>query len=148
MIIRTSLHWPCSLNIEEHPDRYTWIRVEADDSGFLDDVVALSADDVWIVAKQVKFSAHPDDATDPYTWDDLLKQRTSAKGTALPSLLTKWGASFQDLRNAHGRVEASLVSNRKPADDLRISFAAPSIVELDRIHDPGVRATSRSTTWR
>ena len=124
----------------EHPDRYTWIRVEADDSGFLDDVVALSADDV-IVAKQVKFSAHPDDATDPYTWDDLLKQRTSAKGTALPSLLTKWGASFQDLRNAHGRVEASLVSNRKPADDLRISFAAPSIVELDRIHDPGVRAT-------
>jgi hypothetical protein len=124
----------------EHPDRYTWVRVEADDSGFLDDVVALRADDV-IVAKQVKFSAHPDDLADPYTWDDLSKQRTSAKGTVLRSLLTKWGASFLDLENAHVRVEASLVSNRKPADDLRSSFAAPSVVDLDRIPDHGVRAT-------
>jgi DNA polymerase III delta prime subunit len=123
----------------EHPDRYTWARVEADDSGFLDDIVALRADDV-IVAKQVKFSAHPDDAADPYTWDDLLKQRTSAKGKALPSLLTKWGTSFKDLRNAHGKVEASLVSNRKPADDLRSSFAAPGVVDLERISDPSVRA--------
>lgn len=123
----------------EHPERYTWVRVEADDFGFLDDVVALRADDV-VVAKQVKFSAHPDDVADPYTWDDLLKQQTSAKGKALPSLLSKWGGSFQDLKAAHTRVEASLVSNRRPAADLRNSFAAPGVVDLQRIPDPTVRA--------
>lgn len=122
----------------EHPERYQWVRVEADDAGFLDDVVALRSDDV-VVAKQVKFSAHPDDAADPYTWDNFLKQRTSAKGKALPSLLTKWGKSFQDLKGAHTSVEASLVSNRRPADDLRSSFGAPGIVDLARIADAAVR---------
>jgi uridine kinase len=123
----------------EHPDRYIWARVEADDAGFLDDVEALRTDGV-IVAMQVKFSAHPGDTADPYTWDDILKQRTSAKGKTLPSLLAKWGTSFQDLRNTHVRVKASLVSNRRPVDDLRISFAAPGVVELERIPDPSVRA--------
>ncbi len=48
----------------EHPHRYLWARVEADDAEFLDDVVALRADGV-IVAKQAKISAHPEDAGDP-----------------------------------------------------------------------------------
>jgi len=123
----------------EHPERYKWACVEADDFGFLDDVVALRADDV-VVAKQVKFSAHPDDAADPCTWDDLLRQRTSSKGKALPSLLSKWGRSFQDLKDAHTGIEASLVSNRRPADDLRSSFAAAGVVDLERITDATVRA--------
>ena len=79
----------------EHPDRYAWARVEADDAGFLDDVIARRTDDV-IVARQVKFSAHPDQEKDPYCWEDLLKERTSKSGKALPSLLSKWGASFRD----------------------------------------------------
>ncbi|MGA2145645.1 MAG: ATP-binding protein [Bryobacteraceae bacterium] len=122
----------------EHPERYRWVRVEADDAGFLDDVEALRADDV-VVAKQVKFSAYPDDAGDPYTWNDLLKEGTSKRGKALPSLLSKWGKSFQNLKGSHAGIEASLVSNRRPADDLRTSFAAPGLADLDRITDATVR---------
>ena len=122
----------------EHPDRYEWACVEADDAGFLDDVVALRTDGL-IVARQVKFSAHPDDATDPYSWDDLLKQRTSDKGKTLPSLLSKWGGSFKELKDAYTGVEASVVSNRRPADDLRNTFAAPGVVDLKRIADANVR---------
>ena len=123
----------------EHPERYRWARVEADDFGFLYDVVALRADDV-IVAKQVKFSAHPDDAADPYTWDVLLEERTSAQGKPLPSLLSKWAGSFKELKDAYTGVEASLVSNRRPAEDLRSSFAAPGVVDLERIPDRTVRS--------
>jgi hypothetical protein len=122
----------------EHPDRYEWVRVEADDAGFLDDVVALRADGV-IVAKQVKFSAHPDDAADPYSWDDLLKQRTSKQGTSLPSLLWKWGSSFQQLKGAYAGVKASLVSNRRAGDDLQSSLAPPGVVDLERVTDSKVR---------
>jgi hypothetical protein len=122
----------------EHPDRYEWVRVEADDAGFLDDVEALRVDGV-IVARQVKFSAHPNDAGDPYSWDDLLKQRTSKKGSTLPSLLSKWGRSFRELKEAYAKVEASLVSNRRPGDDLRSSFAAPGLVDLDRMTDAPLR---------
>src|SRR5579864_7053020 len=122
----------------EHPDRYQWARAEADDAGFLDDIVALRADNV-IVARQVKFSAHPNDAADPYTWDDLLKQKTSKKGDPLLSLLSKWGRSFRELKAAYTKVEGSLVSNRRPAEDLRSSFAALGVVDLERITDATVR---------
>ena len=121
----------------EHPDRYAWARVEADDAGFLDDVIALRSDDV-IVARQVKFSAHPDQEKDPYCWEDLLEERTSKSGKTLPSLLSKWGASFRDLKDVYGSVEASLVSNRRPAEDMLNSFAAPGVVDLERI-TAGVR---------
>src|SRR5713226_3275313 len=96
-IIRTSSHLDLLVEMLEHPDRYEWARVEADDAGSLDDVVALRVDGV-IVARQVKFSAHPNDAADPYSWYVLLKERTSEKGKTLPSLLSKWGTSFRELK--------------------------------------------------
>ncbi len=52
----------------EHAGRYHWMRVEADDAGALDDVTALRADH-RLVAKQVKFSVHPEEDDDPWTWD-------------------------------------------------------------------------------
>jgi len=73
----------------EHPDRYEWIRVEADDFGYLDDVVALRRDGT-IEAKQVKFSAHPENADDPYDWDDLTATKKGKNGQELPSLVGKW----------------------------------------------------------
>ena len=44
----------------EHPSRYQSIRVEASESGALDDVVAVRSDGTAL-AGQVKFSAHPDE---------------------------------------------------------------------------------------
>src|SRR5690349_17185531 len=57
----------------EHCDRYKWVRVEANDAGFLDDVVALMNNN-RIVVKQVKYSTDTDSEGDPWTWDDLLSQ--------------------------------------------------------------------------
>jgi hypothetical protein len=122
----------------EHPDRFQWARVEADDAGFLDDIVALRENGV-IVAKQVKFSAHPSNAADPYSWDKLLAERTSKQGKPLPSLLAKWGKSFRALKGSYSGVEAILVSNRRPGEDLRSSFAAAGVVDLNRISDSTVR---------
>ena len=58
----------------EHPDRYQWIQVEADDFDYLDDIVALKTDGEYIV-KQAKFSTNPEAKEDYLTWDDLLSQR-------------------------------------------------------------------------
>jgi hypothetical protein len=78
------------LEMLEHPDRYDWIEVEADDVGALDDVLAMQRDGV-LVAKQVKFSAHPDSTDDPYSWDNLLAEGEGKRGKT-PSLLKKWSA--------------------------------------------------------
>jgi hypothetical protein len=82
-----------------HPERYKWIRVEADDAGSLDDVVALKSDD-QIMARQVKFSTDPDSDDDPWTFEKLLEKTKSEKGKKpTKSLLEKWGSSYSDLSN-------------------------------------------------
>ena len=43
----------------EHPDRYIAMRMEADEVGALDDIVAKRADGGWVV-RQVKFATNPD----------------------------------------------------------------------------------------
>lgn len=113
----------------EHPTRYQWIRVEADEAGFLDDVVALRTDDTYVV-RQVKFSAHPDQDDDNWSWKRLLVQREGKK-KKLPSLLEKWISSFEEL-NAHKPIyEASLISNRRADPAIR------AILSPDRLIDYG-----------
>ncbi len=71
----------------EHADRYDWVRVEADDAGALDDVVARKRDGA-IVYRQSKFTVHPDQPGTLWTWEELLKQATGARGQPLTSLLS------------------------------------------------------------
>jgi hypothetical protein len=54
----------------EHSDRYSWVRVEADEAMFLDDIVFMRADG-RVEVKQVKFSTNPWGADDPFTWEKL-----------------------------------------------------------------------------
>ncbi len=124
----------------EHPDRYKSVRLEANDAGALDDVVA-SQHDGKLIAKQVKFSAHPEDADDPYTWDQLLTEPLSKRGTPLRSLLGKWFDSVRTLQQQSSDVHACLISNRRPADELRSAFGpTPDTVDFDRVTDQNVRA--------
>lgn len=116
----------------EHPTRYKWVRVEADEAGYLDDVVALKQNGHLLV-KQVKFSAHPELATDPWAWDDLLHQRTSKAGNLLPSLLQKWVASFQDLSENWEIDEAAVVSNRRAAPDLQRSLSSDGLCHFENL---------------
>ncbi len=100
----------------EHPKRYRWIKVEADEAGALDDVLALR-EAGGVVARQVKYSGHPDEESDPWTWGKLLAEREHS-GSKSPSLLCKWFRSWQQL-SAQGTVaEASLESNRKAEETL------------------------------
>jgi len=115
----------------EHPDRYEWVRVEADDAGILDDVMAKTANG-RLVASQVKYSTDPDRDDDPLTWDRLLQSRTSQTGKTLPSLLVRLVESWEALSKA-GEVEAELVSNRRAAPDVQQALGPTGRVVFDQI---------------
>lgn len=124
----------------EHPTRYQWVRVEADDTGYLDDIVALRSDGK-LVAKQVKFSTDPESEAGAWTWRELLTEREGKTGKKLPSLLQKWAYSLEGLRG-HGAIhEASLVTNCIAAEEIRVSLSADGRVDFDKISDAVVRDT-------
>lgn len=118
----------------EHPTRYQWIRVEADEAGFLDDVVALRTDDTYVV-RQVKFSAHPDRDDDNWSWETLLTQREGKKKKLLPSLLEKWISSFEKLNGQKPVHEASLVSNRRADATIRAVLLPDRLIDFDKLDD-------------
>lgn len=51
----------------EQPKRFKYIKVEADEAGYLAAVVALNSNGSYVV-KQVKFSTYPEQDDDEYTW--------------------------------------------------------------------------------
>jgi hypothetical protein len=127
----------------EHPDRFRCMKVEADESGFLDDVRAEKTDGTTVL-RQVKFSTHPDEPADEWSWAALLTDREgkldkTGNRRTLPSLLSKWGKSFEIISRGRGQIEAAVVSNRRAGPDLATSLA-DGLVDLDRISDPSVRA--------
>ena len=83
------------LDMLEHPERFAWAEVEADDWGALDDVVVQRMDGCYL-GRQVKFSAHPEEEDDPWTWDSLPKQEAGKRGP-LRSLLQKWAKGYSEL---------------------------------------------------
>ena len=116
----------------EHPDRYQWVRVEADDAGFLDDVVALRADGK-VIARQVKYSTNPSHESDPWTWEKLLARAPSATGELKRSLLQRWAFSIPKLLVIGVIAEASVVSNRRAAPNVQAAMGSGSRVDFDRI---------------
>lgn len=116
----------------EHPTRYQWIRVEADEVGFLDDVVALRADGSFVV-KQVKFSAHPEQDDDAWSWERLLEQKEDKKKKKLPSLLEKWVTSLEKLSEQQPVYEASLISNRRVNTQIRSVLSPDGIVNFVQV---------------
>ena len=124
----------------EHSDRYIWVRLEADDAGSLDDVVALRSDG-HLVVKQVKFSTNPQGPTDPLTWEKLLSEPPGKSHRERMSLLQKWAFSFRELRANDRSVMASVVSNRTAGPDLQASLnSLTGLVDFDRILDSAVRS--------
>lgn len=124
----------------EHPDRYVWIRLEADDAGYLDDVVALRTNET-IVVKQIKFSTHPEQEHDPLTWERLLEKPQGKNGKGLDSLLQKWAASLDRLSGKWQVAEASVISNRKAAPDIKSVMTVNELVDFEKISDSTIRQT-------
>jgi hypothetical protein len=117
----------------EHPKRFNYIKVEADDAGYLDDVVALKADGSYVV-KQVKFSTHPEQDNDEYTWEKLLEEKQGKRKT-LPSLLKKWASSVLDIKQQGVLHEASLITNRKEAQEIFVALLPNGHINFDMISD-------------
>jgi len=86
----------------EHSGRYAWIRVEADEAKFLDDIVAMRADG-HVDVKQVKFSTNPEGEDDPFTWERLLAKPGSKSGRKTESFLQKWCTSLRQLQAVQHR---------------------------------------------
>lgn len=83
------------LEILRAPDEYSWIQFETapdDTSGafFLDDIVLQHKDGTHTLV-QVKHRQNP--TTEPWTWEILLAQEPSSRGSPKRSLLQKWALS-------------------------------------------------------
>jgi hypothetical protein len=119
----------------EHEDKYVWIKVEVDGAGYLDDVV-VKLSDGRVDGKQVKYSNHPNDVDDPWTWENLLAEGEEPGKTAKRSLLQKWANSIPMLK-AFGDVrEAAVLSNRRFGTDLQQSLRAGSKTIFDLANIP------------
>ena len=105
----------------EHPERYQWIRVEATEMGFLDDVVALRKDERYL-CWQVKYANHPDDPKHALTWEMLLEQKPGAGGHPKRSLLMKWSDSLKEIRSQGNVCEAALITNRPAAREVQCAY--------------------------
>ena len=116
----------------EHPTRYEWIRVEADDVGCLDDVVGMQSDGT-LALRQVKYSTNPEADNDPWSIDSLLETRVSKSGNQLPSLLFKWASSVLRELDQGTSVKACVMSNRRAAADFAQALIPEGFIDIDRI---------------
>lgn len=112
-----------------YKEQFQWIKVEADEAGYLDDVMVLRSDE-RINVIQVKFSNHPENDDQILTWKDLLK-REKKRGT---SLLQKWSKTLEDLQQSgYMLAETYLITNWRPAPELFNVLNDEGIVDFDAI---------------
>ena len=91
---------------------YRWVKLEADEYGYLDDIVACRNDET-IECIQVKYTLHPDAPKTNWTWEDLIESNEKK-----PSLLKKWFDSWKTIKTSHENVEVIIVTNRSPTGSL------------------------------
>jgi energy-coupling factor transporter ATP-binding protein EcfA2 len=117
----------------ENNGLYQWVKLEADESGFLDDILAMREDGVLEV-RQVKYSTTSHAADDTWTWEMLLKQRKGKKGP-LPSLIQKWFGTWREYVDNGSSISPSLVSNRRAAKELTLDASRTGKVNWGELAD-------------
>lgn len=101
----------------EHPERFQWVKFEAGDAGYLDDICACLSYGICVF-RQVKFTVDPEDPEYEFNRDYLLERKAGKIGR-LPSRLQKWSDSLAKLKR-NGKVsEASLITNRQPSQEIK-----------------------------
>jgi NACHT domain len=110
----------------EHPSDYRWLRFEAQEFGWLDDLAALTTDGDLILIQIKHVTERPD--RPEFTLDDFI----NAEGTK-KSLFQKWFISWiEAVRNPEFRsVRPSLYTNRPTAADLRSICIGPDPLHID-----------------
>jgi hypothetical protein len=106
----------------ERPSKYKWVAFEANEFGFLDDVVSCSSED-GLTLSQIKHSAVPGASREEFSLVELLDQPTGKKGSK-QSLFQKWFNSWTEAKEQakYKTVYAELLTNRSASDSL-LSFA-------------------------
>ena len=134
-----------AIEMLSHPARYVWMELEADDVGALDDVVLLG-NDGRLLLRQVKFSTDPDGEGDPWTWEDLLLQKTPKSN----SLLQKWSRGIQKaLGKAAGfgaeEIDAAVVTNRRLDHEIASCLRA-GYLEFEKLDEEIVRRATEQVS--
>jgi hypothetical protein len=130
--------WGAQILVEflEHPDRYQWVRFEADGFGALDDIVALRADGKYVI-RQIKFTVDAEGERYEVAWNWLL--RPSGSQGRGPSLLKKWADALAPHLQAGCVHEAVLYTNRKAATEIA-SLMSGDRIDFDAITETAIRS--------
>lgn len=111
------------LDLFQERDLFEWVALDSESAvygeklGGLDDIVALRRKDGVLLLRQVKFTVDPGREDLELSVDWLLAKRP--KGT---SSLGKWSNRFLDAVRQGRRVDAALLTNRRPDATLSGSF--------------------------
>lgn len=103
------------LDLFQEPDLFEWVALDSESAvdgerlGGLDDVIALRGKDGVLLLRQVKFTVDPGREDLELSVDWLLAKRK--KGT---SSLRKWSDRLLDAVRRGRRVDAALLTNRRP----------------------------------
>jgi NACHT domain len=130
----------------EHPDRYEWVKFEADEFGSLDDVATCSPANRLRLA-QIKHSSNPESPDAEFTLLDLLSVPASAKPKRR-SLFQKWFRSWQSAAQ-EGRfasIEVEFITNRRAPSLVPLASSDPSTGAL--MIDPGKVALLMPEEWK
>jgi NACHT domain len=101
----------------ERQQAFAWMKLEAREAGFLDDVIIADAQGQSITLFQIKYGVHPETPESEWTLSSLL---SPVRKNAQP-LFKKWFDSWFDMhhRKAFARVSGVLVTNRLASMELR-----------------------------
>ncbi len=106
----------------EHRDRFAYVRLEAGEEGYLDDLVVQPERPPGdLVLIQVKYANRPTE--DPLTWDYLIRSKKPNQ----PSLIKKWITSLMPGRRA------ILYTNRKPTEEMAKAIKLNGTVDIEKI---------------
>ena len=110
----------------EHPSHYRWLRLEAQEFGWLDDVAALTTDGDLILIQIKHVTERPD--RPEFTLDDFINADGAKK-----SLFQKWFISWIEAAgNPEIRsVKPSLYTNRPAGADFRSACLGPDPFNID-----------------
>ena len=128
--------WGAQILVEflENPEKYQWIKFEAHEFKHLDDIVALTADNKFVL-RQIKFTVDPEREDLTVNWDWLLNRK---EGVRTKSLLQKWASSVRNHIIDGTLSEAILLTNRKPSDEIKPLFSG-NYIDFSKIEDAEIR---------
>jgi len=106
----------------EHRDRFAYVKLEAGEEGYLDDLVVQPERPPGdLVLIQVKYANEPTE--DPLTWDYLIRSKKPNQ----PSPIKKWITSLMSGRRA------KLYTNRKPTEEMAKAIRLNGTVDIEKI---------------